>query len=251
MEQQEIFIKSSLDGSQQPSLFYKNDNDGKRPLLVGLHTWSFNRFGEVDKLLPLAKKLGFHLLLPEFRGSNTTSNPNCRSACGSRYAKQDIKDAIDYIVKNEDIDEDNIFLLGASGGGHMAILIAGTIPEYFKAIAAYVPITDLRKWKEQNSYYRPHILECCGCSDDEMLYRSPINYIEEIAKSNLKIFHGKYDPVVPFSHSLDLYNLIVSKYPSASVYLDVFDGGHEIDLNTAEYWITSQYNKKELLQVNK
>lgn len=178
------------------------------------------------------------------------SNPNCKMACGSKYAKQDIKDAIDYILRNEAVDEDNIFLLGASGGGHMALLIAGMIPEYFKAIAAYVPITDLRKWKEQNSYYRPHILECCS-SEDEMLYRSPINYVDGISKSNLKIFHGKYDSVVPFSHSLVLFNLIVSQYPTASVYLDIFDGGHEIDLNTAEYWISSQYNKKELTEVNK
>ena len=109
MEQQEILIKSSLDGSEQPSLFYRNSKKGPCPLLVGLHTWSCNSFDEVDNLLPLAVKLGFHLLLPEFRGSNTLSNPNCKMACGSKYAKQDIKDAIDYILRNEAVDEDNIF----------------------------------------------------------------------------------------------------------------------------------------------
>ncbi|MBQ9782776.1 MAG: hypothetical protein IJW26_06335, partial [Clostridia bacterium] len=78
---------------------------------------------------------------------------------------------------------------------------------------------------------------------EEMKKRSPINYIDQISNANLKIFHGKYDPVVPFTHSLRLYNAIINKYPKASVYLDIFDGGHEIDLSTATKWILSQYKQ--------
>ena len=40
------------------------------------------------------------------------------------------------------------------------------------------------------------------------------------------------------------------EYFKASVYLDIFDGAHQIDMNTAEYWILSQYKKGELAQVN-
>ncbi len=249
MDQKEILIKSSLDGTIQPSLFYKSNSTSKRPLLVGLHTWSHNRFNQIDNMLPVAYKYDFNLLLPEFRGSNLNINPNCMQACGSEYAKQDIKDAIDYLLENENIDAENIFLLGLSGGGHMALLMAGMCPEYFKAVSAYVPITDLAKWSEQNSKYRQHVLDCCGGSREEMLKRSPINYLDNIAKSNLKIFHGKHDCVVPVSHSLELYNAIIKKYPTASVYLDIFDGGHEIDMKTAMYWIMSQYNGIEKTQV--
>ena len=78
-----------------------------------------------------------------------------------------------------------------------------------------------------------------------MLKRSPIRYIDTIAKANLKIFHGKYDSVVPVSHSLTFYNALLEKYPQASVYLDIFDGGHQLDMNQASYWILSQYHKKE------
>ena len=250
MEQREILIESSLDGSKQPSLFYKSDIKGKRPLLVGLHTWSFNRFGEIDNMLPLAEKLGFHLLLPEFRGANVKNNSHCTEACGSEFAKQDIKDAIDYLIENEEIDTENIFLLGLSGGGHMALLMAGMCPKYFKAIGAYVPITDLTKWIDQSQLYREHVLACCNNDPLELQKRSPINYIDTIAKANLKIFHGKYDGIVPFTHSVDLYNKIIEKHPKATVYLDIFDGAHQIDMNTAEYWILSQYKKTELKQVN-
>lgn len=245
MKQSEIFIKSSLDKSMQPSLFFKSESKKARPLLVGLHTWSFGRFNQIDNMLPVAEKYDFNLLLPEFRGSNLKTNPDCIYACGSEYAKQDIKDAIDYLIENEDIDKDNIFLLGLSGGGHMALLMAGFCPEYFKAIGAFVPITDLKKWSLENDYYREHILACCKESEEEMEKRSPISYIDTIAKANLKIFHGKHDDTVPFTHSLDLYNEIIRKYPKASVYLDIFDGWHEIDMKTAVYWIMSQYKTAE------
>ncbi len=249
MEQREIRIRSSMDGTLQPSLFYKSTSSGKRPLLVGLHTWSFDRFNQIKNMLPVAEKYDFHLLLPEFRGKNLKSNPHCTFACGSEYAKQDIKDAIDHLLEKEEIDRENIFLLGLSGGGHMALLMAGFCPEYFKAIAAYVPITDLARWTKENPNYASHVSACCSNDTDEMLKRSPITYLDSIAKANLKIFHGKKDPIVPVSHSMTFYNAITEKYPNASVYLDIFDGGHEIDMQTAEYWIMSQYKKADKTKI--
>jgi len=249
MKQTEILVKSSLDSSMQPSLFYKSETNEKRPLLVGLHTWSHDRFNQINNMLPYAIKYDFNLLLPEFRGSNLKTNPNCTLACGSAYAKQDIKDAIDYIIDNYDIDTENIFLLGLSGGGHMSLLMAGYCPAYFKAIGAYVPITDLEKWARQNSNYREHVLACCNNDVGEMKRRSPLSYIDTIAKANLKIFHGKFDPVVPVEQSLELYAEIQSKYPDSRVFLDIFDGGHEIDMEMAFYWLMSQYKAIEKVEV--
>ena len=248
MIQQEILVKSSLDGTMQPSLFYKSASKEKRPLLVGLHTWSFDRFNQIENMLPMAERWDFNLLLPEFRGSNLDTNPNYTKACGSDFAKQDIMDTIGYVIENENIDEENIFLLGASGGGHMALLIAGMCPERFKAIGAFVPITDLVAWGQQNEYYRAHVRACCG-DEAEMKKRSPITYLDTIAKANLKIFHGKRDPVVPVSHSLTLFNEILHKHPNARVYLDVFDGGHQMDMEVAEHWILSQYDGAKNVQV--
>ena len=232
----------------QPSLFYKSETCEKRLLLVGLHTWSYDRFNQINNMLPYAEKYDFNLLLPEFRGNNLKTNPNSTQACGSEFAKQDIKDAIDYIIANENIDKDNIFLLGLSGGGHMSLLMAGFCPEYFKAIGAYVPITDLEKWTNQNANYRDHVLACCSNDAKEMKKRSPFNYIENIAKANLEIFHGKFDPVVPASQSIELYESIMLKYPDARVFFDIFDCGHEIDMETAMYWIMSQY-RSNLTQI--
>lgn len=250
MEQREIFIKSTIDGTMQPSLFYNSQSKRKRPLLIGLHTWSWQRHNPIQNMLPAAERYDFNLLLPEFRGNNLKTNPDCTLACGSEYAKQDIKDAIDYVLANYDnIDADNIFLLGCSGGGHMALLMAGFCPEYFKAVGAYVPITDLELWAEQNERYREHVLACCSNDKEEMKKRSPMTYIDTIAKANVKIFHGKYDSVVPFTHSVNLFNAINEKYPDSKVYLDIFDGKHQIIMDTAMYWFTSQYQEIEITDV--
>ena len=250
MKQREVFIKSTMDGTMQPSLFYNSDSKGKRPLLIGLHTWSWQRDNPIKVMLPYAEKYDFNLLLPEFRGNNLKTNPNCTQACGSDFAKQDIKDAVDYILANYDnIDEENIFLLGCSGGGHMALLMAGYCPEYFKAVGAYVPITDLEEWTHQKESYREHVLACCNNDKEEMKKRSPMSYIDTIAKANVKIFHGKYDTVVPFTHSVKLFNAINEKYPESKVYLDIFDGKHQIVMDTAMYWFLSQYKEIDIQDV--
>lgn len=249
MKQTEILVASTVDKSLQPSLLYKSSSSLKRPLLVGLHTWSYDRFNQIDNMLGLAEKYDFNLLLPEFRGANLKSNSDCTKACGSLAAKQDIKDAIDYCIKECNVDKDNVFLLGLSGGGHMALLMAGFCPEYFKCIGAFVPISDLNQWKKENATYAEHIDACCNNSEEEINLRSPINYLETISKANLKLFHGKNDTVVPVGQSLKFYGALISSYPGASVYIDVFDGGHEIDMKLAEHWILSQYGKNEKKEI--
>lgn len=240
---EEILIKSTLDGTMQPSLYLRSPSKEKRPLLVGLHTWSFDRFNQEKRMVPWAEKYDFNLLLPEFRGPNRTKNPICTQACASELALRDVKDAIDYAVRELNADPDHILLYGESGGGHMSLMMAGYIPEYFEAVAAFVPITDLKKWADYSEFYRPHILACCSNSEEEMAKRSPMSYIDTIAKANLKIFHGKYDRSVPCTQSVELYCALSEKYPDSRVFLDIFDGGHQTDEHQALYWLLSQYEK--------
>ncbi len=240
---QEILVKSTLDGTMQPSLYHRAHGSEKQPLLVGLHTWSYDRFNQEKTMLPYAKRLNWNLLLPEFRGSNLPTNPHCTEACGSLLARQDILDAIRHVEKEENIDSNNIFLLGASGGGHMALMMCGFCPEVFKAAGAFVPITDLAAWAEANTSYRSKIYACCTEDKGELANRSPMSYIDNIARANLKIFHGKYDHVVPVAQSLTLYAALMRQHPDSRVFLDIFDGGHEMKMHTAMHWILSQYKK--------
>ena len=154
------------------------------------------------------------------------------------------------MVEHENVDPKHIFLLGCSGGGHMALLMAGMIPEYFEAVAAFVPITDLSRWYDETDQYKKSILACCGGEDrEEMLRRSPISYIDNAAKGNIKLFHGKWDPIVPFTQSVRYFEEMQQKYPDAKVYLDIFDGKHQMDMKQAMYWFLSQYKKSQLAEV--
>ena len=246
---QEISVRSTLDGTLQPSLWRPSPSAEKRPLLVGLHTWSFDRFNQVEELLPLAEELDFNLLLPEFRGPTLTTNPAPTLACASEAAMRDIRDAIDYVLSQGLADPDHVFLYGASGGGHMALMMAGYCPHYFKAIASFVPITDLQAWANQNPHYRPHILACCEGKESEMAKRSPLSYVDAIAKANITVYHGKYDPSVPFTHSLRLFNAVTEAHPDARVFLEIFDGGHQALLHRTKEWFLSQYHPKEAATV--
>lgn len=244
----EILVQSTLDSTLQPSLFYPAKGT-KRPLLVGLHTWSYDRFNQVGNMLPYAEEYDFNLLLPEFRGPNTIENSQYLKACGSQYAVQDVFDAIHYVQENYEVDEENIFLLGASGGGQMALLCAAKEPNAFKAVGAFVPVCDLQRWARENTGYARSVYACCNESEEEMQKRSPMSYAQELAKANLKIFHGKFDKVVSYRQSYDLYNEIAKADLNARAFIDVFDGGHEINLQAAFEWIVSQYKKQTLKTV--
>lgn len=244
----EIHIKSTLDNSLQPSLFYKAQGEN-RPLIVGLHTWSYDRFNQQDIMGPYAQKLDWNLLLPEFRGSNTESNPHPTQACGSDLAKQDIIDAVDYICDNYSVDKERIFLLGCSGGGHMALLMSAYAPDLWRAVDAWVPITSLADWHSEsqtrNIKYAINMEACCGGKPDastirEYAHRSPISYGHQLAKANIRINHGKYDPIVPFTHSVNMYNEILRINRDARVYLNIFDGGHERNMEESINWLISQ-----------
>ncbi len=248
---QEITVRSTLDGTMQPSLFYCASETDSRPLLVGLHSWSWDRTGCVEGMLPVARRLGWHLLLPDFRGPNCPTNPEPTKACGSPFAKQDILDAIDYVEERYPIDRDCIFLCGGSGGGHMALLMAGYAPTRFRAISSFVPLTDVEAWyheKHNNPVggkYAEDIVAVCGgepspATIEEYRYRSPMTYIDEIARSNTEIYTGVFDHSIPCHHGFDLYTAVHAKYPDARVFLRMFDGGHDIRYDWMEEWFLSQ-----------
>ena len=219
------------------------------PLVVGLHTWSHDRFNQLDNYLPLCKERGWALLLPEFRGPNLRGNPNRDLACGSAAARQDIVDAVNFVAEHEAVDPRKLFLLGASGGGHMALLTAAFTPGLWRAVEAWCPITDLREW---HAFYGPGNryaaeLEYClggepGCSPEveaEYRSRSPVNFLKELAKVNLSVHHGRHDKIVPDRITYRFAALLEEVGPER-FYFDFFDGGHEADNLRSFAWFEKQ-----------
>jgi len=238
----EIVVNSSIDSSPEKSLVHLPDTKEKTPLVVGLHTWSANRNNQVNAMLPFCQERGWALLLPELRGPNLTSNPRATQACGSRLAKQDIIDALDRALKQYSIDEKNIFLLGGSGGGHMALMMAAYAPTRFRAISSWCPITDLAAWHGQNSNYAPQIEACCGGKpgaspeiDREYRARSPLFQAAAMTNANLSVHHGRFDKSVPYSQTINMA-LELEKLGAKNFFFEIFDGGHDIRCDIAFRW---------------
>ena len=161
-EMKEIEVVSTIDGSPEKCLFYYPEGEICAPLAVGLHTWSYDRFNQENDMLPFCAKRKWALLLPEFRGPNLDGNPRAFQACASLKARQDVLDAVSFVKRACGIDSSNIFLLGGSGGGHMALMMAAYAPKLWKGVSSWVPITDLAAWRTQNPNYQRHVEACCG-----------------------------------------------------------------------------------------
>lgn len=233
---QEITVKSSLDGVAEPVWFLPNPSAEPAPLLVHLHSWSA-RLGAAALARDCAKR-GWAFLSPNFRGPNDRPE-----ACGSRFAIQDILDAVAYAQKHTPIDPRRIYLAGGSGGGHMTLMMAQAAPTLWAAVSAWVPIADLADWhafsKKQGSNYHKMLEQACGGppgsekTDAEYRNRSPLFHLDRAAGLRVDIQVGIRDGhqgSVPVSNSLRAFNALAAANGQASRSFSV----EEIDFITRE-----------------
>jgi dipeptidyl aminopeptidase/acylaminoacyl peptidase len=250
----EIEVVSSLDGSKEKSLFYCPEKGENIPLVVGLHTWSPDRFNQ-QGLVQFCEERGWALLLPEFRGPNLVENPRAHEACGSQLARQDIVDAVEFVCEKHSLDRKNIFLIGGSGGGHMSLMTAAYKPELWRGVSSWCPITDVALWHRyygSGNGYAPHMEACCGGLpgdspevDYEYSRRSPMSYLTRLAKVNLSVHHGRFDKSVPCIHTLNLAQALNNLEPE-NFFFEIFDGAHDFHPERAFAWFDKLYSQQDL-----
>ena len=217
----EITFRSSADGSNQPALFCDSGSKKKKPLLVVLHTWNGDyRDAGPSSLAHCCLEEDWALLHPDFRGPN--NNP---SATGSELVVQDIVDVVEYAKQAAALDPERIYLVGASGGGYTALLMAGKRPDLWAAVSAWVPIVDLAAWYheslERGSGYDRSIVASCGGVpgdspevDKEYHNRSPIHFLARGGRVRVDIQAGIRDGhtgSVPVSHSIRAFNVLADE----------------------------------------
>jgi poly(3-hydroxybutyrate) depolymerase len=113
-------------------------------------------------------------------------------------------------------------LAGASGGGHMTLLMVGRHPEVWAAASAWVGISDLAAWHERHAkdHYGAMLRKSCGGApgdspdvDRQYQERSPIAHLHRAKDVPLDIAAGVHDGhrgSVPICHSLDAFNAIAA-----------------------------------------
>jgi len=219
-----VQVKSTLDGTDQPCYFWAPDKAATEavPLVVGLHTWSYD-YRQLDTYRPVlayAKRAGWAFVGPNFRGPNSTPQ-----GCGSDYAVQDIVDAVNYAKARVKIDASRVYIIGGSGGGHMTLLMLGRHPEVFTAGAAFCPITDVARWHADSledhpgrgKEYARMLVSACGGTPaekpEEYRHRSPLTWLARAKEARVPAYictgiHDGWKGSVPVGHSFRAFNLL-------------------------------------------
>lgn len=214
-----VEIPSTLDGNLQKAYFYASKSRQKKPLIVSLHTWS----GDYQQKDPLAKQSlerDWNYIHPDFRGPNNTPQ-----ACGSKFAIQDIDEAIGYAIEHANVDTSQIHVIGASGGGYATLLSFMETKHPVKIFSAWVPISNLVDWYYESvgrgQRYADDILAATESGEslniEEAQKRSPY-FMETPHKkrrdSKLYIYAGIHDGYlgsVPITQSIRFYNKVVAE----------------------------------------
>ena len=229
-EFQKVEITSSLDEAIQPAYFYSAKGSESRPLIVSLHTWSGGYDQkESDSLLYWTIEKDYNYIHPDFRGPNKTPQ-----SCGSKYAIQDIDDAIKFAIENGNVDLKEIHVMGVSGGGYSTLLAYMKTAYEVKTFSAWVPISNLVDWYYESvgrkaKYARDIALATTGIEfgkedyyldHEEAKARSPYFMDTPIDKrSNSKLYiytgiHDGYEGSVPITQSLKFFNKVVKDFDS-------------------------------------
>ena len=217
-----VRVTSTIDSAAEPALYWSPKVEAGRrvPLLVVLHTWSggYNQRGFGDKCLIECEKRGWAIIQPNFRGPNKRPE-----ACGSELAVQDVLDAVAFVKKESAIDEDRVYLVGTSGGGHMAMLMVGRHPRVWAGVSAWVGISDLAAWhaettKAGRKNYAGNIENVVGGKpgssdkvDAELRRRSPLTHLANAKSVAIDLQAGIHDGhtgSVPVSHTLRAFNVL-------------------------------------------
>ncbi|MDB4223427.1 prolyl oligopeptidase family serine peptidase [Granulosicoccus sp.] len=217
--------------SSKPQLAYAHlvRQEDLKPLVVSLHAW-VDDYSSADPLSVLVANENWNYIHPDFQGPNWT-----KDACLSKKALSDIDAAIDYAIEHGSVDLNNIFIVGASGGGYATLGAYLRSKHQVKGFQSWVPISDLEAWFHQSSDrnydYAEHILKCTsdGIKLDQQSakQRSPLFWeIKGSANGKLDIYAGirdGYTDSVPLSHSILFYNKLVLEYGAPDAAIDEAD----------------------------
>jgi len=214
----EVLIRSTSDTTMQKAYFYSTSLPGPQPLVVSLHTWSGN-YTQIDTISIMSKNKDWNYIHPDFRGNNVRPE-----ACCSDLVISDIDDAIDYAIKNANVDKNRMYVLGASGGGMATLFTFMRSKHKIRKFSAWVPVTDVAAFYHQglirHNKYPAEAILCVGSVNNsintaEADKRSPLYCVTPVEKLNysvLEIYSGIYDGIqgsVPVSHAVNMYNKIL------------------------------------------
>lgn len=220
----QMTFTSTADATEQPLRYYCPESvDKPVAAMIYLHTWLGDHQQNADRWVLEAARRGWAFVQPSFRGSSNTPQ-----GCGSPLALADVVDATRWAMANLPLDPQRIYLAGGSGGGHMAMRMAGHAPELYAAVSEWCGIASLVDWYHEHCVngkpvlYAEHIQAATGGPpgssaevDAQYFQRSPIHHLTSGKDLPIDFNHGVFDGKkgsVPAHHSIDAFNIIAQAH---------------------------------------
>uniref|UniRef100_A0A1A7WPK5 acylaminoacyl-peptidase n=1 Tax=Iconisemion striatum TaxID=60296 RepID=A0A1A7WPK5_9TELE len=260
---------SEQDNSQYPGLGFEAllikpkefKENVKRPLIVTPHGGPHSVI-VADWLLSCSVlcKMGFAVLLVNYRGSTGFGQDSILSLCGN-VGSQDVSDvqqAVEEVLKCPDYDKQKVAVSGGSHGGFLACHLIGQYPGFYKACVARNPVvnmasmigsTDIPDWcmVEAGFEYGPECLPDPAVWE-QMLNKSPIKYVPQV-KTPVLLTLGEDDKRVPNKQGIEYYKALKAKqipvrllwYPGNNHSLSKVDAESDGFMNIA-LWIIQHLN---------
>lgn len=218
LAKQERFVYKAKDGLEITSvLVYPLDYEPGRkyPLIVDIHGgpesayqngWvtGYGNWGQV------AAARGYFVFMPNYRASTGRGVEFSKMGLGDLAGKEfdDVLDGIDVLVEKGLVDAKRIGMGGGSYGGYFSAWAATKHSERFAAAVVFVGVsnqiskrntTDI-PWEDYHVHWGIWTHE----NFDKVYDRSPVKWAQQNRTPTL-ILHGKEDPRVHPSQSLELY----------------------------------------------
>jgi dipeptidyl aminopeptidase/acylaminoacyl peptidase len=236
---QEIVSHAARDGLRLEGLLIRPLNEQPRekyPLVVVVpggpeahnrHGW-LTAYSQPGQLLAAE---GFAVFYPNYRGSTGRGVEFSMKGQADYAGKEfdDLVDAVDHLVGTGLVNKAKVGVTGGSYGGYASAWCATKHTDRFAASVMFVGISDLVSKLGTTDIPNEMLLVHSRKNpwDDWNFFteRSPIRYVEQ-ARTPILIMHGKDDPRVHPSQSLELYRYLKT-YGKVPVRLVFYPGeGH-------------------------
>lgn len=182
--------------------------EGKYPVVIASHGYNGSHADFYDDCRYFAEN-GFVALAYDFAGGSSRSQSTGKSVDMSVLTeKEDLKTVISYVKSLDEVDSNNIFLLGGSQGGFVSSLVADEMEDSIRALEMYFPALcipdDWRKnFADENAI--SDTIDFWGLT----LSRTYLDAVKEMHvedvtgkyKGPVLILHGDNDKVVPLHYS--------------------------------------------------
>lgn len=182
---------------------------------------------------------GYFVFYPNYRSSSGRGVEFSKLGFGDLADEEftDILDGIDHLIAEGMVDEGKVGIGGGSYGGYFSAWGATKHSEYFAAACPFVGISNqISKRNTTDIPYEDYYVHWGIWSNEDialMYDRSPVKYVENNQTPTL-ILHGKEDPRVHPSQSLELYRQL-KMHGDAAVRLIWYPGeGHGNRNNPAQ-----------------